>query len=158
MSSVMKYKGYYTKVLYNSEDNVLYGTIEGITDLISFEGDSVSELEDAFHEAVEEYIDACKRMGKCPQKAYKGTFNVRISSDLHKKSSEMAAEAGISLNDFVERAICQYVCTIEKQGYVVYNAGSTSRSKFTSIYSERKVVNCQASNDATYFKPDMKCA
>lgn len=64
-----------------------------------------SQLKKAFHEAVEDYIETCKVVGKEPNKTYKGTFNVRIPTDLHKEAAVFAALNNISLNDFVKTAI-----------------------------------------------------
>jgi predicted HicB family RNase H-like nuclease len=72
---------------------------------VNFEGASVKELKKAFHEAVEDYLETCKELGKEPNKTYKGTFNVRITTDLHKEAANFAAIHNISLNDFVKTAI-----------------------------------------------------
>ena len=105
----MEYKGYYAHIKYSDEDNCFFGTIAGVTDVISFEGDSTAELKEAFIEAVEDYLDICKRQGKEPQKAYKGSFNVRIDPELHKRAVLVAMSDNISLNQLVERAVSNYV-------------------------------------------------
>lgn len=98
----MEYKGYFTKVEYSAEDEVLFGTLLGINDSISFEGESISELKSAFYESVDDYLDMCSRYGKEPEKPYKGSFNVRISPELHKKIAINAIRMGISLNRYIE--------------------------------------------------------
>ena len=105
MSDVLQYKDYLASVQFSAEDEVFYGKILGINDLVSFEGASVRELKKAFHEAVEDYIDTCRQAGKEPNKTYKGTFNVRIPTDLHKAAAVFAATNNVSLNDFVKSAI-----------------------------------------------------
>lgn len=109
MNNVMEYKGYYGSVAFSGEDGVLFGAILGITDSISYDGQSVSELQVNFHEAVEDYLALCKESGKEPERAYRGTFNVRIPPDLHKKVAVRAVAAGETLNKAVEHAIEQYV-------------------------------------------------
>jgi len=104
-SDLMVYKDYYSSIYYSEEDQTFFGKIEGISDSITFEGESVNELKTAFAEAVEDYIAICKDVGKDPLKPYKGTFNVRIESELHKKIALEAAKRGISLNQLVEEAI-----------------------------------------------------
>ena len=69
MKDVMTYKEYIGSVHFNAEDEVFYGKIEGIEDLISFEGKSVNELKMAFEEAVEDYVDLCKRENKDIEKS-----------------------------------------------------------------------------------------
>lgn len=105
MSDTMTYKGCIGTVRYSEEDEVFYGRIESINDLIMFEGTNVKGLKKAFHEAVDDYLETCKKMGREPQKPFKGSFNVRISSDLHKKAVEKAVRQGVSLNQFVQKAI-----------------------------------------------------
>ncbi len=105
MNDILQYKGYYASLHFSSEDEVFYGKLLGIDDLVNFEGASVKELKKAFYEAVDDYLATCKELGKEPNKTYKGTFNVRISTDLHKAAAVFASIHNISLNDFVKTAI-----------------------------------------------------
>lgn len=105
MSDTITYKGYLGTVHFSEEDEVFHGKIEAINDLIMFEGKSVKELKKAFHEAVDDYLKTCSEMGREPQKPFKGSFNVRIPSDLHRKAAEKATRQGVSLNQFVQKAI-----------------------------------------------------
>jgi predicted HicB family RNase H-like nuclease len=105
MNDVLQYKDYIASIHFSSTDEVFYGKILGIDDLISFEGASVKELKKAFEEAVEDYIETCKEIGKEPNKTYKGSLNVRIGADLHRDAAVFAATHNISLNDFIRTAI-----------------------------------------------------
>ena len=105
MNDVIQYKNYYGSVQFSAADEVFYGKIIGIKDLISFEGASVAELKSAFEEAVEDYLDICLEIGKEPEKTYKGTFNVRVPSSLHKEAALFAAAHNITLNEFVKKAL-----------------------------------------------------
>lgn len=109
MKNILEYKGYLTKVEYSVEDQVLYGKIEGIKDLINFECENASEVEAAFHQAVDDYLIFCEDVGKEPDRVYSGTFNVRINPELHKQLSIMAFRNNESLNQTVEKAINKYV-------------------------------------------------
>jgi predicted HicB family RNase H-like nuclease len=105
MNDILQYQNYYASVHFSAADEVFYGRILGINDLVSFEGASVKELKTAFEEAVEDYLELCKEIGKMPEKTYKGTFNVRVSSALHKQAATFAAVHNITLNDFVKKAL-----------------------------------------------------
>ena len=105
MKDVLTYKDYYGTVSYNAEDEVLHGKIIGINDLVTYEAGSTTKLKNAFHEAVDDYIATCEAIGKQPQKTFKGSFNVRIPSELHKEASMIASQKHISLNDLVKAAI-----------------------------------------------------
>jgi predicted HicB family RNase H-like nuclease len=109
MSKTMKdyitYKEYIGTVNFSDEDEVFYGKVHGINDLISFEGKSVKELKHSFEESIDDYLATCKEHNKQPNKTFKGSFNVRVSTELHRKASFIASKKSISLNDFVKRAI-----------------------------------------------------
>ena len=105
MNDILQYKNYYASVHFSAVDEVFYGKILGINDLVSFEGFSVKELKKAFEEAVEDYLETCIEIGKMPEKTYKGTFNVRVPSELHKEASLFAAVHNITLNQFVKAAL-----------------------------------------------------
>lgn len=105
MKDVLIYKGFIGSVHFDSEDQVFHGKIEGTHDLVTFEGRSVKEIVKAFHEAVDDYVSLCKEAGKEPLKSAKGSFNVRISPEVHQKILEITALERISLNQFVEKAI-----------------------------------------------------
>ncbi|MDT3699320.1 MAG: type II toxin-antitoxin system HicB family antitoxin [Thermincola sp.] len=109
MKDVLLYKNFIGSVHFSTDDEIFYGKIEGINDSIGFEGSSVEELKHAFHEAVEDYLELCEINGKQPQKAYKGSFNIRIPPDLHFKAAREAIIKGVSLNQFIENAIKEKV-------------------------------------------------
>ena len=105
MKDVLTYKDYMGSVHYCAEDEVFYGKIEGIEDLVSFEAKSVDALKAAFEESVEDYLDICERSNKDSEKSYKGSFNVRIPPELHRKAKRTAVKMGISLNQFMQKAL-----------------------------------------------------
>lgn len=109
MKDVLKYKEYLGTVHYSAEDEVFYGRIEGIEDLVSFEGSDVKELKEAFSEAVDDYIELCESTGKTIGKTYKGSFNIRIKPDIHRKAARKSVELGISLNQLVEKAMQEFL-------------------------------------------------
>lgn len=109
MNNILEYKGYYTKIMYSSEDRILHGKIEGIGDLVTFKSTDTTKIEEEFHNAVDDYLEFCEEVGKEPDKSYKGTFNIRISPELHKKLALKAFKNNESLNQTVENAIREYL-------------------------------------------------
>ncbi len=105
MKDVLKYKGYIGSVHYAAEDRVFYGKVEGINDLISFEGSTVDELVDGFQYMVNEHIEDCKKKNIPFERSYKGNLNIRLSPDLHRKAAYNATLKGISLNQYINDAI-----------------------------------------------------
>ncbi|MDQ1267296.1 MAG: hypothetical protein QG635_2450 [Bacteroidota bacterium] len=105
MKDKLKYKDFIGSVHFNADDNVFYGKIEGIDSLISFEGESVTVLKASFEEAVNDYLDICEKTGRKPFKSFIGSFNIRISPDLHRKISEKSYMSGLPINKIVQHAI-----------------------------------------------------
>lgn len=112
-NDILEYKGYHARVEFNSVSLILHGKIEGINDLVTFESDSVSEIENEFHKAVDDYLAFCENIGQSPDKEYRGSFNIRITPELHKKLVEISFLQNESLNSTVEKAIDLYVQTEE---------------------------------------------
>lgn len=105
MSNVLEYNGFIGSVEFSLEDHILFGSLLYINDLVTYEGETLQELEEAFQEAVEEYIELCKECEKEPEKPFKGVFNVRISPELHKRAVYEAERRGVKLNQFVMESI-----------------------------------------------------
>ena len=105
MKNTLTYKDYIGTVEYDADNELFFGTIHGINDLVNFEGTSVQELKTAFEEAVDDYLETCESLGKTPNKTYKGSFNIRVTTDLHRKSALIAAQKNVTLNDFVKWAL-----------------------------------------------------
>lgn len=70
MNYIPEYKGYHTKVEYSVEDQVFYGKIEGIKDLVNFESVSLNTVEEEFHKAVDNYLALGEDLGESPGKPY----------------------------------------------------------------------------------------
>ncbi len=109
MKDVLNYKGFIGSVHFSADDNVFYGKIEGINDLLTFEGETVKELTDAFHYIVDEHIKDCEMDDISPEKSYKGSFNVRITPELHRRIAILAKMRGESINKFVSETLSQSV-------------------------------------------------
>lgn len=107
MSTMLEYKGYHASVEYDAEDSIFVGEVFGITDSLNFHGTSVDELKKMFEQSIDNYLELCKKIGKNPDKEFKGTFNVRISPEMHKKAALAAAKQNITLNQYVMNAISQ---------------------------------------------------
>ena len=109
MENVLRYKDFVGTVEFNSDDKVFHGKLAFITDLVTFEGTSVTELESAFVEAVNDYLALCESVGKKPEKSFAGSFNIRMKPELHRQVAIASLEKGISLNQLVVEAVRKYV-------------------------------------------------
>ena len=108
MKNVMKYKGYWAEVKYSDEDECFIGRVEGLkNDTILFEGQTVKELKKDFKDAINSYLDTCKKTNTEPEKQCKGSFNIRIKPNLHRDLVLEAKKEKISLNQLVERFLME---------------------------------------------------
>lgn len=104
MADNLEHNGYFGSVEYSSGDGVLHGKVIGISDLVTYAGRSVKELKEAFEESVEDYLETCKELGKEPDRFYRGVFNIRTSSEIHRELSIMAERKKMKLNELVNKA------------------------------------------------------
>lgn len=166
--NVLEYKGYHTRIEYDHETFSLRGKIEGIGDLVDFSSKDIQSIEKEFHDAVDDYLVFCEEVGKEPDKEYKGTFNIRIEPQLHRRLAIKAFKENESLNATVEKAIKAYLnenfqstirketvrvlekelatqCINRQQENMYYDKSTyvpaESFSSFNLIYDERKIAN-----------------
>lgn len=102
MSNSMTYKGYAARIDYDDDDGIFVGHIAGIRDRVGFHANTVDDLRAAFHEAVDDYVETCAKIGKEPQKAYSGKMMFRVSPEIHRKAVLAAEIEGKSLNQWAE--------------------------------------------------------
>lgn len=105
MNNTMVYKGYIGSVEFSEADTVFYGKVLGIRSLVSYEGTTAAELIANFHDSVDEYLELCHKEGSKPEIAYKGSFNVRLKPETHKRAALYALAHNESLNSFMEAAV-----------------------------------------------------
>ena len=105
--NTMSYNGYSARVEFDAEDRIFVGHIAGIRDIVGFHGESVSELEAAFHQAVDDYLAACKKLKQAPDKPYSGRVMLRLPPELHARASAAAQVTGLSFNQWAARALEQ---------------------------------------------------
>jgi predicted HicB family RNase H-like nuclease len=101
----MSYRGYTGSVEFSANDRIFHGRLDGIRDIITFEGTTVDELETSFREAVDEYLEWCEEDGVEPQRPYSGRFVLRLSPQMHGDISIASRVAGESMNSWVVGAI-----------------------------------------------------
>ena len=101
----LEYKGYLGSVDVSTEARCFHGKIEFIEDLVTFEATTFAGIEREFKAAVNNYLATCKEVGKDADKPFKGTFNVRVGAEMHKRAVIAARKSGKSLNELVKEAL-----------------------------------------------------
>ena len=105
MMNTMTYKGCSARIGYDDEDGIFVGRIAGIRDGVGFHADNVQALQEAFHEAVEDYLHTCAGGGKKPRKPYSGRMMFRVNPEVHRKAALAAELSGKSLNQWAEEVL-----------------------------------------------------
>ncbi|MGE6743387.1 type II toxin-antitoxin system HicB family antitoxin [Allorhizobium pseudoryzae] len=105
--NAITYKGYAARIEFDGEDEIFVGRIAGIPDVIGFHADTVSGLKEAFHEAVDDYLDTCEKLGRSPHKPYSGKVMFRIDPDVHARAAKAAELSGKSLNEWAGEVLAK---------------------------------------------------
>ena len=103
----MKYKGYHGQVNYDEEAKLFHGEVVGLRDVITFQGTSVDELEQAFKDSIDEYLDFCKELERAPEKPFSGKLILRLPPEIHERAAYQAKSSGVSLNAWIKEGIQQ---------------------------------------------------
>lgn len=109
MKNFLEYKDYIGSIEYNPKKETFFGKILGIKGLFAYSAENAKALKTAFMQAVEDYIDTCSIMKQKPEKSCKGSFNIRLTPDLHKQVFTLSNKKNTSLNSFVKEAIKEKV-------------------------------------------------
>jgi predicted HicB family RNase H-like nuclease len=109
VNNQLKHKGYIGSIEASIEDNCLFGKLLFIKALVSYEGKTVAELDAAFCNAVDDYIQTCEGLGQTPEKPCKGSFNVRVGHDLHLAAALAATRQKVTLNDLTRQALNEFL-------------------------------------------------
>ena len=82
---MLEYKGYIGTV--EAEDGVFFGRVAGLRDVITFEGTTFAEVEQAFQESVDDYLAFCAERGEPPDRPYSGRIPLRVSPETHRRAA-----------------------------------------------------------------------
>lgn len=106
---MLKYKGYTGRVEYDDEAKIFHGEVIDTQDVITFQGTSVAEIEEAFHASIDDYLDFCRERGEQPDKPFSGKFVLRLPKELHHKLYIQANKTGKSINNWLVDVIKEAV-------------------------------------------------
>lgn len=112
---MLKYKGYVGHVIYDDEGKIFHGELLGMRAVVTFQGTSVEEIESAFHDSVDDYLEWCEERNETPEKPFSGRFNLRIDPQLHAQLTLAAQAHGISLNNYIQTALNVYLAEKEQR-------------------------------------------
>lgn len=110
----MMYKGYIGKVSFDEENHIFCGEIINTRTVITFQGESVAEIEAEFKASVDDYLEWCKEDGVAPEKPFSGKINVRFQPELHRQASIAAKLLNLSLNTFIIDAVNEKLAHVKQ--------------------------------------------
>jgi predicted HicB family RNase H-like nuclease len=103
--TTLKYKGYTAEAIILFEEGIIFGEVQGLKDVITFEAKSVAEVTRSFHDAVDSYLRFCAEAGESPEKPVSGNFIVRLGPDWHRQLLAVARDSSVSLNTLIKEAV-----------------------------------------------------
>ena len=103
IEGMLEYKGYVGTV--EADDGAFVGEVAGLRDVITFEGESFVEVEQAFRDSIDDYLAFCAERGEAPDRPYSGRIPLRLDPDVHRRAALLARTEGLSLNQWIARRI-----------------------------------------------------
>jgi len=110
------YNGYVPSIWFESDDRMFHGIVEGIRDTVHFSGASVDELEAAFHNSVDVYLEVCAEDGLEPDKPFSGKLAFRTTPEHHRLIGEAAARRAMSINQWMDEALTEAARQVIAEG------------------------------------------
>jgi len=109
MKDMMSYKGYYGSVHFDDEELVFYGKVEFVRALVNYEATDAKGLRKAFEDAVDDYLELCRKKNIPAETPFKGSLNVRLGQELHRRVAIAASQKKVSVNKFIMDALMNQV-------------------------------------------------
>jgi predicted HicB family RNase H-like nuclease len=103
--NTLNYRGYTARMDFDADDKIIVGRVVDIDDIITFHGQSVTEFELAFHQAIDGYIHACEQLGQTADKPASGRMMLRVNPLVHAAAVKASARSGESLNKWAEKVL-----------------------------------------------------
>ena len=98
---MLNYKGYHGNVDFDEEAGLFHGEVVDLRDVITFQGKSVDELQQAFRDSIDDYLDLCQERNEEPDKPFSGRLMLRLPSEIHRRVYVGAKKEGKSLNEYI---------------------------------------------------------
>lgn len=104
---MLEYKSYTGRVEFDDEAGLFHGEVIDLRDVVTFQGTSVEELEEAFRDSVDDYLEFCEQRGEEPDRPFSGRLMLRVSPQLHRQAYTRAQQEGKSLNQWISERLEQ---------------------------------------------------
>jgi predicted HicB family RNase H-like nuclease len=108
---VISYKGYIGIAEVDFDAKVIHGRLVGLRDVVTFEGDTIAEAEQAFRDSVDDYLEWCAKRGRPAQKPFKGNLMIRVKPSIHRDLAILAETQSRSINAVAAEAFTKYIAS-----------------------------------------------
>lgn len=129
-AQLLRHANYVGSIQFSLEDGCLHGRVLHINDLITYEGDTLAQLQAEFKQVVNDYLEHCRTIGKKPEKPYTGSLNVRLGAERHRGLIEMSVQRKRSLNTLLCEAVDGLLADVqldrEPEGYAAFARPATT--------------------------------
>lgn len=105
--NMLEYKGYTGAMEIDIDAKVIFGRVTNIRTVITFEGETIAEAEQAFRDSIDDYLAWCAEDGMVPEKPYSGQFRFRTTPEHHRLIALAAAREGKSINAWLDEIATQ---------------------------------------------------
>lgn len=105
---MLEHRGYRGRVDFDDEAGILHGEVLDTRDVVTFQGTTVEEVEQAFRDSVDDYLEFCAERGEEPDRPFSGRLMVRLPAELHRRLYVEAKNAGKSLNQLISERLASY--------------------------------------------------
>lgn len=140
MTSTIKYKGYTGRVEFDAEDNILFGEVIGLRDIITFQGTTVEEIVKSFHKSVDTYLNFCKEENQQPEKPFSGKIPFRTTPEIHYRIYMAAQLADRSINAWMNEVLAdaaqRTIAASEESEVVLPTATAPSAERLADLIRE----------------------
>ena len=109
MKDLMQYKGYYGSVHFDDKELIFHGKLEFVRALVTYEATDAVGLRKAFEESIVNYLETCKSQNLVPEAPFKGSLNVRLGPELHRRVALAAEQQNSTINKFIAQTLEQAV-------------------------------------------------
>ncbi len=102
---MMNYKGYLAQIEFDDEMEIFHGEVINIRDVITFQGQSVAELRQAFQDSIEDYFDFCAERDETPESPVAGILTIRFSPEQQQRILQAANSSGKAFSDWIAHSL-----------------------------------------------------
>lgn len=102
---MLTYKGYTGYVEYDDRAKIFAGEVIDTNDVITFQGRTPEEIEQAFRDSIDDYLEFCEELGRAPEKPYSGKLSLRLNPATHRHVAIAARKTGQSINEYIEKML-----------------------------------------------------